>query len=111
MSVAEGRTSLNTILLQSCNDITPDPMDYDEEDSKDEGTNKDNDKHKDKDKNTQYPPPILSFPLYILFWPRLTRLMSKDPLVSVVISSMSNGSNIRLSLVQVMNWKGGWDSM
>ena len=37
--------------------------------------------------------------------------MSKDPLVSVVISSMSNGSKIRLSFVQVMNWKGGWDSM
>ena len=103
-----------------------------EEKSKDKGTNKDNDK--DKDKDTQYNPPILhrhrsillfiipspidllfvktlELPTYILFWPRLTRLMSKDPLVSVVISSMSNGSKIRLSFVQVMNWKGGWDSM
>ena len=37
----------------------------------------------------------------------LTFVMSRDPLVSVCISSMSKGSNILLSFVQVMNWKGG----
>ena len=37
--------------------------------------------------------------------------MSRDPLVRVVISSISKGSNILLSLVHVMNWKGGCDSM
>ena len=37
--------------------------------------------------------------------------MRSEPFVSVCISSISKGSNIRLSLVQVMNWKGGWLSM
>ena len=42
---------------------------------------------------------------------RFTFVMRSDPFVSVWISSISKGSKILLSLVQVMNWKGGWDSI